>query len=105
MLQELIQTAWRKENALYYLVLVPLSWLFAVITSLRRFFYKVGILKSYKLSVPVIVVGNINMGGNGKTPVVMWLVQQLKDNGYQPAVISRGYGGTANLYDFKMPTL
>ena len=93
----LIQTAWRRQNALFYLVLVPLSWLFAAITSLRRYCYKVGILKSYKLSVPVIVVGNINMGGNGKTPVVMWLVQQLKENGYQPAVISRGYGGSAKL--------
>ena len=97
MLPELIQNAWRRENALYYLVLVPLSWLFAAITKFRRFAYKTGILKSYKLAVPVIVVGNINMGGNGKTPVVMWLVQQLKDNGYQPAVISRGYGGTAKL--------
>lgn len=78
-------------------MLVPLSWLFAAISALRRFAYKVGILKSYQLPVPVIVVGNINMGGNGKTPVVMWLVKQLRSNGYQPAVISRGYGGAAKL--------
>ena len=97
MLFELIQTAWRRKNALFYLVLVPLSWLFAAISALRRFAYKVNILKSYQLPVPVIVVGNINMGGNGKTPVVMWLVKQLRSNGYQPAVISRGYGGAAKL--------
>lgn len=97
MLQDLIRVAWRRENALYYLVLVPFSWLFAAITALRRYAYKIGILKSYKLPVPVIVVGNISMGGNGKTPVVMWLVQQLKNKGYRPAVISRGYGGNAKL--------
>ena len=97
MLSELIQTAWRRENALYYLVLVPLSWLFSGVTALRRFAFKIGILKSYAMPVPVIVVGNINIGGNGKTPVVMWLVQQLRVNGYQPAVISRGYGGSAKL--------
>ena len=97
MLPVLIQTAWRRENALYYLVLVPISWLFAAITALRRFAYKVGILKSCQLPVPVIVVGNINMGGNGKTPVVMWLVQQLSNKGYQPAVISRGYGGSVSV--------
>lgn len=97
MLPVLIQTAWRRENALYYLVLVPISWLFAAITALRRFAYKVGILKSYQLPVPVIVVGNINMGGNGKTPVVMWLVQQLSNKGFQPAVISRGYGGSVSV--------
>ena len=92
--QEVIQSAWRHKNALYYLVLKPLSWLFALVTSVRRFAYKEGFFKSYALPVPVIVVGNINVGGSGKTPVVMWLVAQLTKNGYSPAVISRGYGGS-----------
>jgi tetraacyldisaccharide 4'-kinase len=97
MLIELIETAWRRKNALYYLVLVPLSWLFAVIIYIRKSAYQLGILKSYSMPVPVIVVGNISLGGNGKTPVVMWLVEQLRNHGYKPAVISRGYGGSAKL--------
>ena len=91
-----IKTAWRKKNALFYGLLVPLSGLFWLLTSIRRLVYSAQILKSYALSVPVIVVGNINVGGSGKTPVVIWLVEQLKSQGYKPAVISRGYGGTIN---------
>ncbi len=97
MLIEWIETAWRRHNALYYLLLVPLSWLFAGVVALRRLAYKLGLFKSYTMPVPVIVVGNINVGGNGKTPVVMWLVEQLRNAGYTPAVISRGYGGSAKL--------
>ncbi len=97
MLTELIQAAWRRKNALYYLVLIPLSWLFSAIVYIRKFAYQLGILKSYSMPVPVIVVGNITVGGNGKTPVVMWLVEQLRNHGYQPAVVSRGYGGTVKL--------
>lgn len=92
-LSELIETSWRRKNALFYLVLVPLSWVFAVLIRLRRGLYQYGIVKSYAMPVPVIVVGNINLGGNGKTPVVMWLVEQFKQHGYRPGVISRGYGG------------
>ncbi len=95
--QEIIHQAWRKKNALFYWVLVPLSWVFALISSLRRCAYRLGILKSHALSVPVIIVGNIHVGGSGKTPVVIWLVEQLRQQGYQPAVISRGYGGSAKL--------
>lgn len=95
--QDIIYRAWRKKNALFYWVLVPLSWLFALISSLRRWAYRLGLLKSHGLSVPVIIVGNIHVGGSGKTPVVIWLVEQLRQQGYQPAVISRGYGGSAKL--------
>ncbi len=91
-MHDLILRAWQDKNLLFYLVLIPLSWLFAGLTALRRSLYRVGLLRSYALSVPVVVVGNINMGGSGKTPVVIWLVNQLKKQGYQPAVISRGYG-------------
>ena len=95
--QEIIQRAWRKKNALFYVVLLPLSWIFALLTCLRRWAYRFGLLKTYALPVPVIIVGNIHIGGSGKTPVVIWLVQQLKQLGYRPAVISRGYGGSAKL--------
>ena len=89
---DLILRVWQRKNALFYLILVPLSWLFGGLVALRRGLYKRGILQSQALTVPVIVVGNINLGGSGKTPVVMWLVQQLKQRGYKPGVISRGYG-------------
>ena len=94
--QEFIQNAWRQKGAVFYLVLVPLSWLFAAITAFRRWAYQFDVLKSYVLPVPVIVVGNINLGGSGKTPVVIWLVEQLKQHGFKPAVISRGYGGNVS---------
>lgn len=80
----------------WHILLIPLSWVFGAITSLRKTLYKSGWLKSYRLSVPVVVVGNINIGGTGKTPLVIWLVEQLKLAGYKPGVISRGYGGTVN---------
>jgi tetraacyldisaccharide 4'-kinase len=89
--------AWKVKNAFFYVVLMPLSWVFGVVTALRRQAYSIGVLPSTKLPVPVIIVGNINMGGSGKTPVVLWLVEQLKDNGYTPGVISRGYGGVNNM--------
>lgn len=98
--QKTIQRAWRKRNALFYCILTPLSWVFALVSGFRRLAYKHGLLKSYALSVPVIIVGNIDTGGNGKTPVVIWLVEQLKKNGMQPGVISRGYGGHS-----KQPTM
>jgi tetraacyldisaccharide 4'-kinase len=89
--------AWQKKNVLFYLLLVPLSWLFAVLVALRHGLYKFGIFKSYALSVPTVVVGNINLGGSGKTPVVIWLVEQLKQNGFNPGVISRGYGANVKV--------
>lgn len=91
-MHDLILRAWQHKNIYFYLVLVPLSYLFASIVALRRLAYKVGILRSTMLPVPVIIVGNINMGGSGKTPVVIWLAEQLKKHGYKPGVISRGYG-------------
>jgi tetraacyldisaccharide 4'-kinase len=78
---------------LWHILLMPLSWLFGLVVFLRKYFYKHGWFKSYRLNVPVIVVGNINVGGTGKTPLVIWLTEQLKLVGYQPGIISRGYGG------------
>jgi len=73
-------------------LLLPLSWLFALLAATRRCCYKVGLFSSRRLPVPVIVVGNISVGGVGKTPLVVYLAQQLRAAGYAPGILSRGYG-------------
>jgi tetraacyldisaccharide 4'-kinase len=75
--------------------LLPLAGLFAVLSASRRWLYAHHILASHKLAVPVIVVGNISVGGTGKTPLVIYLATQLKLAGFTPGIISRGYGGNS----------
>ncbi|HKJ22242.1 MAG TPA: tetraacyldisaccharide 4'-kinase [Gammaproteobacteria bacterium] len=77
------------------LLLAPLSWLYCTAGTLRRLAYRLHLRKTRHPGVPVIVVGNITVGGTGKTPLVIWLVQRLRGAGYAPAVVSRGYGGRA----------
>ncbi len=72
------------------LILLPFSVLFALITEVRNFLYDRGILKQYEFDVPVISVGNLNVGGSGKTPQIEYLIRLLQP-GYKVAVISRGY--------------
>lgn len=74
------------------LPLVPLSCLFGLLTSLRRAAYRTGLLRSERVSAPVIVIGNLIAGGAGKTPLTLWLVDALKQRGKRPGIISRGYG-------------
>jgi tetraacyldisaccharide 4'-kinase len=87
--------AWRRRGWLACL-LWPLSLLFGGLSRLRGALYRSGRLPVTRLPVPVIVVGNIYVGGTGKTPLVIWLVQKLRAAGYQPGVISRGYGAQAS---------
>lgn len=75
--------------------LVPFGALYRVITDLRRQGYRNGLLAAHRAAVPVIVVGNLTVGGTGKTPLVIWLAGYLKSLGYRPGVIARGYGGRA----------
>ena len=76
-------------------LLLPLTGLFRAVVWLRRRAYRAGLLKVHKLPVPVIVVGNITVGGTGKTPLVAWLAGFLKEAGYAPGIVLRGYGGKA----------
>jgi tetraacyldisaccharide 4'-kinase len=73
--------------------LLPLSWVFAGVAWLRRGLYAAGLLGTYRCSRPVIVVGNVTVGGTGKTPLVVWLVERLRERGFRPGVVSRGYSG------------
>ena len=77
------------------LILSPVSWLYCFVAIVRRFAYRCHILKTTHMPVPVIIVGNITAGGTGKTPLVTWLINFLRENGYTPGIVSRGYGGIA----------
>lgn len=77
----------------WHIVLLPLSILFGLVAALRRVLYRAGLLRAIWLPVPVIVVGNISVGGTGKTPLVLWLADFLRQQGYRPGIVSRGYGG------------
>lgn len=84
---------WQKKSLITWL-LSPLSLLFWIISTVRRTLFCKKILKSYRSPVPVLIVGNITVGGNGKTPLVIWLVEELQKRGLSVGVISRGYGGS-----------
>ncbi len=71
----------------------PLAALYGGVTRLRRALYRRGWLRSVRLPVPVIVVGNLTVGGTGKTPLTIALAEALRARGYRPGVVSRGYGG------------
>ena len=87
-----LEQHWHRITALH-LILLPVSLIFGLLAALRRALYHAGVFTRVKLPVPVIIVGNINVGGSGKTPLTLWLAQQLLENGWHPGIISRGYGG------------
>lgn len=71
---------------------MPVAGLYVLVVMLRRSAYRAGLLKVERLRVPVVVVGNIAVGGSGKTPVVAWLADALRARGWKPGIVSRGYG-------------
>jgi len=87
-----VQNTWYGGSPLRWLLL-PFTWIYSAAIACRRLLYSCGVLRSLKVSVPVIIVGNITVGGTGKTPLTIWLAQQLAANGYRPGIISRGYRG------------
>ncbi|RYV01821.1 tetraacyldisaccharide 4'-kinase [Shewanella sp. OPT22] len=93
-MQGFVNKIWYQGHWLQW-VLLPLSWLFGLITVIRVSLFKLGLKKQTQLPVPVIIVGNITAGGSGKTPMVIYLIELLRSHGYKPGVISRGYGSNA----------
>ena len=86
-----LERHWYRDTLLSRL-LVPVSWLYCALMALRRLTYRHGI----RVGAPVVIVGNLTVGGTGKTPLVIWLVHHLTDMGYRPGIVTRGYGGTAD---------
>ena len=82
------------EGASSYQMLLPLSGLYWILITLRRCLYGLGLLGRHCAIVPVIVVGNITTGGTGKTPITIWLSRELRERGFSPGIVSRGYGGS-----------
>ena len=99
-LETTITRAWQRQ-ALWLWVLLPISWLYGLLSLVRHQAYKLGWLKSYRAPIPVMVIGNVTVGGSGKTPLIMALVSHLQQHKIRVGVISRGYGGDSS----KMPAL
>ena len=90
--ERLVRDWYLPRRTLLTSALTPLGWIFRIAAASRRFAYRFGPFRLTRVSVPVIVVGNITVGGTGKTPVVLWLAEQLTARGRKPGIISRGYG-------------
>lgn len=86
-----IEALWANDGA-GARALAPLSWLFGAATALRNSAYDHGFLRSRALGLPTISVGNVSVGGTGKTPLAAWVAQRLIERGVRPAILLRGYG-------------
>ena len=101
----LIEKVWFQGHVAKWLLvplLFPLTVMFAIISFLRRLAYQVGLLQRINISVPIVVVGNIGIGGNGKTPTTLYLVEKLTEQGLKVGVVSRGYGSKAPHYPYQV---
>jgi tetraacyldisaccharide 4'-kinase len=87
-----LEALWYRDHLLSYLLL-PLSWLYCAVVWIRRRGYRWGWFQRRRLAVPVVVVGNLTVGGTGKTPLVLWLAGVLRRQGYRPGIVTRGYRG------------
>ena len=96
MLAQWLEQQWYRWTP-WHVLLLPLAALFGILSALRRSLYRHGLLRVRKLPVPVVIVGNIGVGGTGKTPLVIALARQLQQQGFRPGIISRGYGGRSRL--------
>ncbi|MEW8398668.1 MAG: tetraacyldisaccharide 4'-kinase, partial [Candidatus Thiodiazotropha sp.] len=85
-----IEASWSGWSALT-LLLLPLAAIFCLVTAVRRLLFRIGLLRVVGLDVPVIVVGNISVGGTGKTPLVIWLAEKMRQLGFKPGIVTRGY--------------
>jgi len=90
---DLVALSWY-QGALWLYLLFPLVLLYSMVILIRRLLYRLGVFQVYRSSLPVVIVGNITVGGTGKSPLVSHLVQSLSDMGFKPGIVSRGYGSS-----------
>lgn len=98
-LKQKIEASWYRPLG-WNKIFLPLSALFDFLSARRRAQYLSGRRASKKFSIPVVIVGNISVGGTGKSPLVIYLVEALKKHGFHPAVVSRGYGSKNISYPY-----
>ncbi len=91
-----VEEFWYKKTAAVPIGYRLMATIFRILAFLRRVSFTWLFFRTYRSPVPVIVVGNITVGGSGKTPVVVWLVNLLKKHDFKPGIVSRGYGGKAD---------
>lgn len=95
-LEQTFTRAWSR-NSSWLLLLLPFSWLFSALSAFRRRYLQ-SKYQGQPFAAPVVVIGNVSVGGSGKTPLIIELLAGLKARGYSPGVVSRGYGGNAVSY-------
>ena len=92
-----LQRVWYDRHAQWLsLILLPLSWLFGALVACRRAAYRLGLLRRVRVGRPVVVIGNVTVGGTGKTPFTIWLATRLQAKGVRVGIVLRGYGGTSS---------
>ncbi|MCK5870959.1 tetraacyldisaccharide 4'-kinase [Methylococcaceae bacterium CS1] len=101
LIAKFLDEVWYKDHFIGTWIM-PFSFIFTDVAKFRRWMYKKGFKSVEKLPVPVIIVGNITLGGTGKTPLVIYLVEKLKAAGFKPGVISRGYGGQSEIWPVRV---
>lgn len=97
-----IASGWQRRGP-QAVMLLPLAAAFAFLVNVRRLAYRFGWAAAVKLPVPVVVIGNITAGGSGKTPLTLYLAQELAGRGWRPGIVSRGYGGSATAVEAVSP--
>jgi tetraacyldisaccharide 4'-kinase len=92
-----LQRVWYDRHAQWLsFLLLPLSWLFGALVACRRAAYRIGLLSRVRVARPVVVIGNVTVGGTGKTPFTIWLATQLQAKGARVGIVLRGYGGSSS---------
>lgn len=99
-ISEFVTKSWY-QGAYWLYLLWPLYLVYSVVILLRKYLYRFHFFKSYRAKVPVVVVGNITLGGTGKSPLVAYLVESLTEMGFKPGVVSRGYGANISPTDVR----